>query len=230
MSILPNIVEIAQSYNVEIDSRTLGKREILCKCPFCNNGQNKRSRRHYLSLNESKNLFQCWWCKERGGVIRFISLLSGESESDILERIRREKSHSSYQKHPAEKLSTHQLQLLGYGRINWVANRHFDYDEYLAFREKVWSEWQDYINEQVKRAYQMVWLYMLKGEITMGYQLVSKIENDIGFPLMEKVLRYFSSEGHECAEDRWSSEELVCEILQIRHPVESLTYLQKEEL
>lgn len=219
---------MAQYYNVEIDTRTLGKREVLGKCPFCHNAQHKRTRRHYLSLNEMKNLFHCWWCKERGGVIRFISLLSGEPESDILERIRRENSQSSYNKHPAERLTTYQLKLLGYGRIDWIGNRHFDYDEYLAFRERVWAEWQIFLDEQVRRAYQSVWMYMLKGEIATGYQIVTKREQDIGAPLMERVLQYFSMEGYEQAEDRLSTEDFVCQILHIPHPMEDLPYIREE--
>lgn len=230
MSILPNILEVAQTYHVEIDSRTLGKREVLCKCPFCNNAQNKQTRRHYLSLNESKNIFQCWWCKEKGGVLRFISLLSGESENVLLERIRKEQSQSTYQKHPAEKLTTHQLQLLGYGRIDWIGNRQFDYDEYVAFRERIWSEWQDYITFQVKRAYQTLYLHVLKGDITVGYAIIEKMERDLGAPLLDKVLTYFSTEGIDSTLNRWDEEEFVCQILQIPHPLETLPYLKEESL
>ncbi|MFF5996564.1 hypothetical protein AAGS61_17775 [Lysinibacillus sp. KU-BSD001] len=222
MSILPNIVNVAQEYQIDIDPRTLGKREVLGKCPFCDNGHHKKTRRYYLSLNEDRNVFRCWYCNEQGGVLRFLSLLSGEAEGSILERLRNENKRSNYQKHNAEKLTTRQLQLIGYGRINWMANRKFDYDLYVAYRERVWDDWQRFVDAQVKVAYRKLWLQMLKGDIALGFADVKKLEQDIGVPLMQQVLQYFSTEGIDSDMDRWDLEEFVCQILKIPHREQSL--------
>lgn len=222
MSILPNIAEVAQEYQIDINPRTLGKREVLGKCPFCDNGHHKKTRRYYLSLNEDRNVFRCWYCNEQGGVLRFLSLLSGEAEGSILERLRNENKRSNYQKHNAEKLTTRQLQLIGYGRINWIANREFDYDLYVAYRERVWGDWQRFVDAQVKVAYRKLWLQMLKGDIALGFADVKKLEQDIGFPLMQQVLQYFSTEGIDSDMDRWDLEEFVCQILKIPHREQSL--------
>lgn len=218
MSILPNIVEVAQEYQITLDTRTLGKHEILGKCPFCDNGHHKKTRRHYLSLNEDRNVFRCWYCNEKGGVIRFLSLLSGEAEGAILERIRNENKQSNYKKHAAEKLTTGQLKLIGYGRINWVANREFDYELYVAYRERVWEDWRYFVDNQVKQAYRWLWLHMLKGEMYLGIAKVKKLEQQIGVPLINEVLQYFSTEGIDSDLDRWDLEEFVCQILKIPHP------------
>ena len=217
MSILPNIVEVAQEYQITLYARTLGKREILGKCPFCDNGHHKKTRRHYLSLNEDRNVFRCWYCNEKGGVIRFLSLLLGEAEGVILERIRNENKQSNYQKHEAEKLTTGQLKLIGYGRINWVANREFDYELYVAYRERVWEDWQYFVEKQVMQAYRWLWLHMLKGEMHLGIAKVKKLEQQIGAPLINEALQYFSTEGIDSDLDRWDLEEFVCQILKIPH-------------
>ena len=217
MSILPNIVEVAQQFHVSLDARTLGKREVLGKCPFCDNGHHKRTKRHYLSLNEERNVFRCWYCGEKGGVLRFLSMLSGEAEGLILDRLRNEHKRSNYQKHAAEKLTTSQLKLIGYGRINWVANREFDYELYVAYRERVWEDWQTFVEEQVKQAYKWVWLHMLKGEIHVGIARVKQLEQQLGTSLLNDVLHYFSTEGIESDIDRWDLEEFVCQVLKIPH-------------
>lgn len=218
MSILPSIIEIAQEYQITFDTRSLGKCEILGKCPFCDNGHHKKTKRYYLSLNEERNVFRCWYCNEKGGVLRFLSLLSGEAEGAILERLRNENKQSNYQKHAAEKLTIGQLKLIGYGRINWVANREFDYELYVAYRERVWEDWQYFVEEQVKQAYRWVWLHMLKGEMHVGIAKVKKLEQQIGASLINEMLHYFSTEGIDSDLDRWDLEELVCQVLKIPHP------------
>lgn len=222
MSILPNIIEVAQSFQVELDARTIGKRETLAKCPFCDNGYGKRTKRYYLSLNEDKNLFQCWYCKERGGVIYFMSLLSGRSEQTILDELRNRHSTSSYQKHPAEKLTTSQLKRIGYGRINWCANREFDYETYRLYRERVWDDWLIYLKDQVNEAYKTLYLHVLTGQMHKGIAAIQKQEQLIGASLLPAALQLLGSEDEALNMDRFESERFLCEVCKREHPFYTL--------
>lgn len=222
MSILPNILEVAQSFQIEIDARTIGKKETLAKCPFCNNGYGKRTKRHYLSLNEDKNLFQCWYCKEHGGVIRFMSLLSGRSEQIILDELRNQYSNSTYMKHPAEKLTTSQLKEIGYGRINWRANREFDYETYRHYRKRVWEDWLAYIEQQIQEAYKTLYLNLLTGQMHKGIAEVQKQEQLIGASLLPAALQKLGTEDTALDMDRFESERFLCKVCKMEHPFYSL--------
>ncbi|WP_035723194.1 hypothetical protein [Gracilibacillus boraciitolerans] len=74
MSLLPNIVEVADSHGLDCNFKTRGKKEVMFKCPFCHADSNKN--RFYLSLNEDKNVFKCWHCKESGGRVE-IHIITG---------------------------------------------------------------------------------------------------------------------------------------------------------
>lgn len=215
-SILPNIVEIAQNHNLTIKSRSIGKKETLCKCPFClEDSQPRKKNKYYLSLNEDKNVFKCWYCKEYGGVVKFISLLDGKSESEIIESLRK-KNGFHYQKHPAEKLSRSQLRMIGYPNINWMKNRDYDVELYKAFREKVYQKWLAFVEQQKLSAYQLIYAGIITGDFDSAVEKVEKMENELGVELLEDVLKVVSNAKR--TDQVFEKEKFVVSMLKKEHP------------
>lgn len=103
---LPNILDIANQHAIILDSRTLKKNEVRAKCPFCLEDSNK-PKKHYLSLNVVDNVYKCWHCNSRGGVLDFESRLSGES----YELVKAKYVQGRGRKSPS--LTTRQLEALG---------------------------------------------------------------------------------------------------------------------
>lgn len=219
-SILPNVLDIAERNNLEVDKRTLGKKEVRYKCPFCLADSNRRNK-YYLSLNEDKNVFKCWYCKEAGGVLRFISLLEEKSENELIEEIR-QKNGSQYKRHPAERLTRSQLALIGYPKINWVANRKFDYEFYKIYREKVWNDWLKYVKAQKKYCYQLLYVGLFSG-FEHSIKKVKEIEKEIGEEFLDKLLESLFQE--EKSDVLVSLEARACELVGRVHPFEE-TFLE----
>ncbi|MFD1362779.1 CHC2 zinc finger domain-containing protein [Lentibacillus salinarum] len=185
MSLLPNVLEVADQHGLQLDSKTQGKKEVRTKCPFCHADAGKN--KFYLSLNKDKNVFKCWYCKESGGVLRFISLLDGVSEQELIEKIRK-KNGSTYKKHPAERLTTSQLQLIGYPKINWVKNREYDVNLYRAFREKVYREWLTYVDKQKELAYKLLFVGLSSGDLKGSIQKVKEMEQEMQIEFLQELL------------------------------------------
>ncbi|WP_280618032.1 hypothetical protein [Heyndrickxia oleronia] len=62
ITLLPSIINVARENNLIINERSLTKKEVLCKCPFCLMDAS-RPKKFYLSLNPKENIFKCWyWC------------------------------------------------------------------------------------------------------------------------------------------------------------------------
>lgn len=214
MSILPNIVDVALEHNLTVKSGTIGKKEVLCKCPFCLEDSNK-PKKYYLSLNENKNVFKCWYCKEHGGVLKLLSFLTNQRESEIIESLRK-KNGFSYKKHPAEKLSRGQLRMIGYPNINWVKNREFDVELYKAFRNHVYKEWLSFIESQKLVAYQTLYAGILTNDYRGAINKVEEMEKELGVDLLADVLKELSKEKR--TEQVRSREEFVVTIINKEHP------------
>jgi len=185
---LPDIVEVAREHQLKINERTLGKKEVLSKCPFCMADSGKRNK-YYLSLNPADKVFKCWFCGESGGVFRFIALLEGVPEQEVMKRygIQRRK------RHPAERLTTRQLKLAGFsGKPDWQALKERNLEHYEDTLDFVWAHWKDFL-EREKR---MAFCTLVEGIHFLQYkEAVDKIrerEREIGYPLLRDVLLAYS--------------------------------------
>lgn len=192
MSLLPNVLEVAEQHGLQLDSKTQRQKEVRAKCPFCHADAGKN--RFYLSLNEDKNVFKCWHCKEGGGVLRFISLLDGVSEQQLIENIRNENG-LTYKKHPAERLTTSQLRLIGYPKIDWVKNREYDYQLYKAYRQKVLAKWTAYVDEQKQFAYRLLFVGLTSGDLKGSIQKVKEIEEELQNEFLQDLLNCLFQES-----------------------------------
>lgn len=217
-SLLPNILEVAKKNKLEVNPKSLNKKEIRFKCPFCKQDSNRKDK-FYLSVNESKNVFKCWYCKESGGVIRFISLLEGKSEQELIEEIRKENG-SNYKKHPAEKLTQYQLDLIGYRKINWYEMRNKNYSGYKHLREKIWGEWKAYIRDRKRFSYQLLFTGLITGEFKKAIEQVKKIEKDLQVKLLDDLLKDLFEESK--SEQTFQLECLTSELVGHTHPYETI--------
>lgn len=189
---LPDILEIARSHGLIIDPKTEGKQETLVKCPFCKeDAKPGKEKKFYLSLNTNNQVYKCWFCGESGGVFRFIALLKGISESEAIKKYCKRNGHKTL--HPAERLTTNQLRLLGYKRKpNWAGMRKRDMQYYKRTRSLIWEEWKMLKTEQKRLAFQELVVGVRFFSYKRAIQRIKEREQETGISLLEDVLKIYS--------------------------------------
>lgn len=189
---LPEILDIAKKHNLTINQNTLNKKEVQCKCPFCGEDEMPgKQKRFYLSLNTDRQVFRCWFCGEKGGVFRFISLLEHKSENEILAEFRK---NSGYRQHPAEKLTLSQLRLIGFDKKpNWGEMRKQNPVMYKNHLNWFWTEWNQFVNEERKLAYGTLFIGTITGKYQQSVDRIKAREREIGASLLNEALKVYSS-------------------------------------
>lgn len=141
---LPSILKVAREYDIVINERTIGQKEVRAKCPFCGGDYPDK---FHLSLNEEMNVFRCWNCKQNGGVLQFESLVSGKGFNEV-----RKKYFGSQKKqkavHPALRLSPEQLDAIG-----WRSVKRKNFKSFNQSREDVLRDWEVYKYEELVKYY-----------------------------------------------------------------------------
>lgn len=190
---LPDILPVAKKHKLSFYHRSLEREEVLAKCPFCQEDSKPgKERKYYLSLNTVDQVYKCWFCGEAGGVFRFISLLEGVPEQDVIERYR-EKKGSTYKPHPAERLSVSQYRLMGYKeKPDFVGLRDTNIDLYKRKRQECWRDWQEFVKAEKRFAYQMLVVGIYGGRYQKVVQEIREREIEIGAELLKPVLRIYS--------------------------------------
>ncbi|HWO74728.1 MAG TPA: hypothetical protein VNM69_02285 [Bacillus sp. (in: firmicutes)] len=190
---MPSIIDVASQYGLTFNPKSLNKKEVTCKCPFCLADAN-RNDRHYLSLNQHDNVFKCWYCGEKGGVLVFESKLAGKPYDEIKKKYFGEKKKY----HPAEMLSPQQLR-----KINWADVKRKQHEDFKRSLNQVLADWDAYQYEERRLAFAK----LLVGIETFKYQIVianirlqaeqTNIPN-----LLDDVLKMYSSSKW----DNWAIE------------------------
>lgn len=113
MSLLPNILDVAKQYRLNIYPSTSSSGERICDCPFC--GGKKT-----LWLNAEKNVFICNRqnnCGRRGGVLDFLEGLTGQSRKEIINSLKTKDGIRTYKRikslHPAMDIPREELKKMG---------------------------------------------------------------------------------------------------------------------
>lgn len=217
-TILPDVLEVALSHGLELAPGTLTKREVLCKCPFCREDQKPgKHRRYHLSLNPEKQTFKCWSCGEAGGVLRFVSLLTGTPEEQLLQQVRKRRLD-----HPAEGLTHRQRQLLvqAYGYAvepDWNRMKNRDKAYYLRTLDRMWADWQQFVEDQKREAFKEIHLGICCGKYAISIARIQKLEQLIGVSLLAEALMIYS-----CAERPSWTEEIVQQVRSLLHIVQTV--------
>lgn len=141
MGKLPAILDIAEEYGVDIDPKTIDKKETMAICPFCN------SSNHKLSINAEKNVFKCWVCAERGGVLAFEAKLSGKGFNQIKAKYFGTKSNIK-KKHPAYELTPDQLKQIGFHKM-----KQKEFNVFNKNKDEVIRSWKNYEYEEYVKYY-----------------------------------------------------------------------------
>ncbi|KRG16869.1 hypothetical protein ACA29_03040 [Lederbergia galactosidilytica] len=134
---LPKILDIAEENRLTFKRNTYGKKEVLCKCPFCHEDEKPgKTKKFYLSLNTHDQVYRCWFCGEAGGVLQFEAKLTGLSYHEV-----KEKRLGTLRKplHPAERLNPKQLETIG-----WKEKKRKDRQAFKQKREDVLLDWKVY--------------------------------------------------------------------------------------
>jgi hypothetical protein len=213
-SILPNILDVAKQHHLEVDRKTVGKKETRFKCPFCHADVN-RAGKYYLSINEHKNIYKCWHCQESGGVLKLVSFLENKPESEMIEQLRKNNGFS-YEKHPAEKLTRSQLKLIGYEKIDWIKNREYDVELYKHFREHVYQKWLNFVAYKQDFAYQQLYIGLLTGTFQQAVKQIEKEEIELNITLLDRALKKLSSDERSLNE--LETEEFAAAVCKRKHP------------
>lgn len=194
---LPSILNIAETFNLESDPKTYGKKESLFKCPFCLEDANK-PKKYYLSLNTEDNVFKCWYCSESGGVLHFEALLSNKPYEEIREKYFGKRKENL---HPAYRLSPAQLKEIG-----WQDVKRQDFDLFRKQKDEVIKNWKMYEREELTKHYALFTLiahFPIEKERRDHYEWFveicqqSKVEN-----LAKKIVQQWNSPKKE----RWAIE------------------------
>lgn len=71
-----SILDVANTCNLDIDARTLGRIEVQANCPFCSPDDRNR----HLYLNTEQNKFFCQRCRTGGDSVRLYALINSMDE------------------------------------------------------------------------------------------------------------------------------------------------------
>lgn len=212
-TILPNVVEVAKQHGLTIKTSTIGKKETLCKCPFC------QTKGFHLSLNEDLNVFKCWSCHEHGGVLHFISLLDRIPESKIKQAVLSEHGiQHERKKSPAERLTHRQLRMIGFSRINWDDNRKYDPQMAHTFEQKVYHQWLEFVATQKELAHRQIFTGIITGHYEEAIKRVKEMEVDLDWKILEDVLKELSKSNRP--QNLLEQEMFAAELTHRVHPLQ----------
>lgn len=175
-NVLPNIVDVAEEYGVVIDPKTYGKKQVLCKCPFCNADAHKD--KWYLSLNPELNVFKCWYCQSngsKGGVLHFESLLSGETHNEVKAKYFDGRKNV----HPVEYLDRSQLD-----KIGWADRKRKSYEDFKKNKDAIYQEWKEHERMRLIKWFGFFLLVSMRSE-----------EDDLQEEMLAFLLKQLKSEG-----------------------------------
>lgn len=193
MSILPNILDVAIKHNIEFSGRNVSGRaaEKTAVCPF-----HKQNRRQYhLYINAEKNTFKCQACGEKGGVLKFISLLENRSEQDILAEIKGQiPARSKKPSHPALTLNGYQLKLMDIQpRSNWPEWWNEDPTFKFWWLNQIWERWQGYVQYEIENSLVTLYIALMKKNYLAGIERIKKKSQEMGVDLLGPCIKAFSS-------------------------------------
>ncbi|WP_258111894.1 CHC2 zinc finger domain-containing protein [Alicyclobacillus sp. SP_1] len=113
-------------------------------CPFCGD------RKGNLELNLHKDVFHCWVCDSKGGVISFYAKLHGLSDMEAKQTLY--PRHRTRPLHPAEHLTNAQLQSIGFLPMRIQKPTSWSMSAWLAYRKRtldcVWQAWCEHEQDE----------------------------------------------------------------------------------
>ena len=78
-----DILKVAAQCEIELDSRTLRRREVMAWCPFCQTP----SSNYHMSINPEKECFFCHKCSAFGNTVSLYARMQGISNKEAAEQL-----------------------------------------------------------------------------------------------------------------------------------------------
>src|SRR5690606_20415377 len=132
-------------------------------------------------------------CGEAGGVFRFIALLEGVSESEVIQRYRKPRKRKL---HPAERLTSRQLRMIGLSPhlIKGGYNPHLPHSHRYFKRvcDYVWPEWRRFIQTEKYFLFRHLVQSVEDGSYQKAVKYIKEKEKKIGAPLLSPLLAIYS--------------------------------------
>ncbi|KQN96869.1 hypothetical protein [Paenibacillus sp. Leaf72] len=190
-SILPDLVEYALSKDIRVNRRTINNSQTLFVCPWC--GDSLSRGKFKLTLNRKDGLFRCFTCLEKGGTLDFICKIENKSREAVTKELREQAgiNETEYQqkqakKHPAERLTSVQLQFIGIR----LRPQHFaSMDQ--AFRDQtnewILLEWNSFLNQQRSEALSRLMFGIKVDQYQTAIVEIKEMSRTIGHNLLSEV-------------------------------------------
>ncbi|MBR8660674.1 hypothetical protein [Brevibacillus sp. NL20B1] len=230
MSIFPEILDVADRFNLLAQQKPAPRGEIRIHCPFCAEIVGTADRGFHLYLNPFKNTFHCFRCQVKGGVAKFIGLLQGKGEQEVIDEYkakheaarRKKRKKKTWEDHPAMKLSAHQWKLMGFlGKIDgkmFHTNPHYA----RAVLQWAWREWQLFTSEKSKEAFHVLLLGKYLDDEKAAEEFVRKTEKETGIEsLWERAVKM-----HQLPKDLWAEWAKRADVI-VRELVEAIRNEEK---
>lgn len=182
------VMDIAKEHGMKIRKTSGG--EYRTDCPFCND------KKGHLYINPEKNVFHCMRCGAEGGAIKLKSLLDGIPEQEVIKECAKGCSPSTF-RHPAENLTSSQLELMGFiSRPNWFEWKKRDTEYTKRTLNYIWYCWKVFEEQELKNAVRWLLIYTYSGILDEGISLIKEREEETGIAgLLEKAADTISSEN-----------------------------------
>lgn len=194
---LPSILDVADRAGLSINPRTRDKKEVYAICPFCNDGRFK------LSMNTEYNVFKCWLCQEKGGVLDLESKLTGVPFNEVKKKYFKVRKNQ----HPVEYLNPNQLKKIGWNEI-----KRRERETFKKKRDEVLNDWKRFELDQKKLHFSMLMVVAhLEGQNErqsklLEYILKSAQETGI-YLLFSTLMQEYVKEADERSE--WAKEAVL---------------------
>lgn len=207
-SVLPDIVEVARQHGLEIRHRQTHNGDYRANCPFCKRNGLTPDRKYHLYLAPAdkpgryQNAFHCFRCGEEGGVAKFIALLTGRTEDEVVEEFRQRwwQEYASGKKprprHPAESLTEEQIRrtgLMDY-RPDWRGWWRANPTATKKVLDALWEAWEEYLYPHRVAAFAVILKGIEDGIYDQAVLYVGAyMSKRIGHDLLSDVLTALSS-------------------------------------
>jgi len=174
----------AAEYGLDLKPVSGRPDECRANCPFCEKGD----RRRHLYINATKQVFNCYKCGRNGGVLTFLALLEGRSETAVLEDLREKLPAKKSYRHPAEGLNAFQLKAIGFNsRPDWTREWRERPDYTINLANWIWKEWRTFLMEQKYFAAYSLTLARIFGDEAVTAEDIKKRGQEIGVALLAEV-------------------------------------------
>jgi len=200
---LPSIVEFAEQHGVVIHSSRKSRRgDLMANCPFCHLNGHTMNTEYSCYLHPVEQCFRCQRCGEKGGVFKFMALLTNRDVSAVTDEWKQakranqpERKPSSKPKYPGASITIHQMRLMGFLPSGKTHRERFKMDATyrMNYLNWVWQEWQSFLQDELYKGFQVWSIAVAIGKANETKIQLQERSKEIGYDILSKILEVYSS-------------------------------------